>query len=263
VSSLDLNNPAARLESILRTISGQDRGPTPFSTFCRMWDLNEGDRRHQMVALQRIGDVVQLSVEVRERAERVPKFGAMVLRNYDQVEETVFNLSTLSRSHPLDHCLTPMAPTAWTSLEQLHDLLENESHRLELEDHQTDDLLQQVMDLIVTVKSAGDLDDIQRSTMLGHLIRVQQALLDINVVGPERVEQAVDGLMGGLVRLSIRTRAFAQHPVVTASLKLIATVALVLGVAADWTSLTAAGIGTLMLERGSGDAGGAGGGGSG
>src|SRR4029453_12626369 len=112
-----------------------------------MWDLDGDNVQDQVFVLRRIGDLAETGIEIRRRAERVPRYGAMVLKNYNQVEAPLFNFG-LARSHKLGQILEPMQPTAWTALEQLRELLDDAENQLELEVGATTSVLEDVLRLI-------------------------------------------------------------------------------------------------------------------
>ncbi len=256
-------NPADRLRHQLQLLAAQRKDATAIAGLCGMWGLDETSTGHQMEVLRRMGDMVEMGQLIRNEGPRLP-FGPVAIMDFEGVEETLFNF-LMARSHPLDQVLQPMTPLAWRSLDQMVEVFAGASPPLELEPAATDGLLTQVAKLIDSLRTEASLTDDQRQTVLAHLLNVQQTLQRVQIVGPARVEQAGDGLMGALVRLSIKSQSFRQHPVVAESLKLIGAISVVLGVSADWNSLTAGGIAALAINPGGsadGDAGGDGGGGS-
>lgn len=240
-----LDNPAARLQFWLRRakklaeVATLDARNHPHSNvrtephlvrecWSAIWGLPSAGFRWEHLEFYKRGlAMIDQGVEVRIRVEASTNFMAPdALRYFGEVENAL-NYFAKAPDGSIVAMMDCIGTTGWHSLEMLSTLLRNEAPNPEVSGSSIDDLVKQVRELVDGILASSELSAEQKQVLTEKLSEVESALRRASIAGTDEVVRAIDGLMGGILRLNLRGLDVRGHPAMKA---VWAFIGLVLGV---------------------------------
>jgi hypothetical protein len=241
-----MNNPAGRLLYWLEHARKQPQQESALAGWCRVWDLDQSTQIGKAEAARRGTEMILLGVETRRMAgESTNPIAPVAMEPFPKVERTLEYFTILPRCR-LDEMLNLMGEDGWHSLKTLDAMFSHDSPEPTLTDEDQESLLDQTRTLVDQVLADDMLGARDKKFIVARLRDVEKALIDAQLTGGAEVERAMDGLMGGLVRLYGMGVDVVHHPVTKGVFALVGALAVALNVGADYSQLTGAPIGDLL-----------------
>lgn len=191
------DNPAGRLHKVLTDLQGMAVNQTIEDALTEVLEI-EGDDRyvrlHEYLSL-----VVRWPVDAADAIRRLPDENhALLLQWTGPVEQAVIWMGRWA--HTVNNLQSQYNETTMYSLAVTADLLHRRCPEPVIEAGTLEALVGLVREVIDAVVADEQLPAEAREFLLGRLLEVQQALLHFRIVGYPGVADAMDRLVGGLVR---------------------------------------------------------------
>lgn len=232
--------------------SGQKRGSLPpsnaLSAWCSIWSLDVETTRGRAECHSRGIALLGEGVKVRQtiEGEFLGNYEAeTALEHFEGVERTLACFTYL-QSIQITPMMRHVGIKSWSALDVLHRLMLSTASSFGPTPGAVAELLRRTRGLIRDVSTSELLSSADRRDLLDRLHGLVQALERVAVSGPSAAEAAVDGTMGLMMRLYLRGVDVSRHPLTRATLGLIAAVALILGMGADYAQIAGSPLGRLL-----------------
>jgi hypothetical protein len=202
----DLDNPAARLAAFLRAIPERGRDRTVGEVLGVTADANEPfDVALRMIEIRRLAQRTRSAVEGLP-SEEDP---GLLLRHFDEVESFVLSMASMAfsstRITPADSFnarfgLRRVGAEVMFSLDICAKVLHRCCPEPFIAPEKLSDLVDRTRALIDDVIGNGNLSSAAKMFLVQRLREIETALLGSQITGYADLEDAVDRLMGGLLR---------------------------------------------------------------
>jgi hypothetical protein len=207
------DNPAARVRWFLESLAQRQFAALPDDT-APPPDINDdeflADAAAKLLGVARppeptdlLPRLLAVAVQGRMATDAIgrlpPEAKAWIyLRHFDQVTAALQHLHE-PYSVRVGTVLASIIETGWHALEMADDMLGEYYGEPAITQDDASRLLVRVRELIDEVSDATDLDDETQRRLIALLRDVEDALVDVRITGIHRVEEAADGLAGGLL----------------------------------------------------------------
>lgn len=251
----NLDNPAARLNFWLQqgkqpaeafrrqqkshNHQGERAPSVALPIWAKIWDIDPSTPEGRNDCFDRGLLMIRNGMEVRTLVETsANSLASVAFEHFDQVEQALSHFAALPTTR-IDTMMDCIADTGWHSLKVLDAMFRSDSPEQWLNNDQQVSLLQQTRDLVDAVLKSKDLTPTERQQIVDSLRKVEDALIRSDIAGGADIERAVDGVIGTLIRVTMRKgTAFLTHPVTQATFALANALSIALGMGADYTTLT-------------------------
>lgn len=195
------DNPAERLAYWLIKVNDMPHGRAALATWCAVFDLDPDVLEDRAECLRRCAAVMDLAVQVRVRADQLPReaHAGLMLTHFDEVETVVWRLTSVG-SINVAELLQGLGGLGWQSMQLISAMLSTHLPEKTLEDDQTDDFVARAESLRDDLEADDSLSDDVKALIVSRLNDVIAGLEQIRLTGAPGIEKATDALITAVWR---------------------------------------------------------------
>lgn len=193
------DNPAGRLHNLLYGFLVTPDGEEIENTLRRYLQLEDADTAE---VVEELAVASRWPQQAREQIEALPNINQALYLGWEpQVDDA---MKWLYRwGNHVNDMKTIYDHATLTSLAFTAELLHREGHEPSIEEDKLPDVIALVRDIIDAVSESHELPADARRFLVDRLQEVERALIHFRIVGYAGVEDAMDRLLGGIIRLPV------------------------------------------------------------